>query len=197
MAENSAAGADKVDRRYGPRGTAKGASESEPAAESAEERIARLEAELAEKQKLIDVIVPTPADEVAQAAIAIATSKTGEGPGPKHTIHFLTDGFTALGKVWYRGEELTVAEGSPDWERLQTQYGNEMTLSQDVQRALYGQVHHKAGPWPHDEFDLTDENLSPNDKAALLQVAKRRAALQEAEEAARKVNPKVTTRTTH
>lgn len=34
---------------------------------------------------------------------------------PKHLIHFLDDGFTALETMWYRGQELEVVEGTPEW----------------------------------------------------------------------------------
>lgn len=59
-------------------------------------------------------------------------------------IHFLEDGFTAFGVVWYRGQELAVPIGSPRWEQ-----GKRWLIWQDAeQMERCGKVYFRRGPWP-------------------------------------------------
>lgn len=63
-------------------------------------------------------------------------------------IHFVEDGFTGFGVIWYRGQELEVAVGSPRWhEGWET--GVKWLQWQDAeQMARCGKVYFRRGPWP-------------------------------------------------
>jgi hypothetical protein len=39
------------------------------------------------------------------------------------TVHFIDDSLTALGRLWYRGMQLTLIKGSEGWERTRDQRG--------------------------------------------------------------------------
>lgn len=66
------------------------------------------------------------------------------------TVHFVDDGFTIFGKVWYRGEELTVQQGTPQWE--EASIGNIMllTMTEAQQVARWEKRFFAPGPWPYD-----------------------------------------------
>lgn len=71
-------------------------------------------------------------------------------PGTPNTriIHFMEDGFTALGKIWYRGEEFVVVEGSPTWAETTNKYGvSWVDMSEDEQYEKYGRRYFRDGPW--------------------------------------------------
>jgi hypothetical protein len=88
------------------------------------------------------------------------------------TINFLEDGMTAFGVVWYRGQEVSVEKGSPEWESTLDEDGNSwLEWDEDEQLERWGVRFHKAGKWSGKGFDLNDPELSPADKAALLAAA--------------------------
>jgi len=63
-------------------------------------------------------------------------------------IHFIEDGFTALGRIWLRGMELTLRRDSPGWQMTVDRQGRSwMDLTEDLQRQRYGKVHFRTGPW--------------------------------------------------
>lgn len=61
-------------------------------------------------------------------------------------IHFITDGFTFAGTVWYRGQELELDMGS---ERYQQAKGWIHLTGENewLQEDRYGKVFFRAGPW--------------------------------------------------
>lgn len=59
-------------------------------------------------------------------------------------IHFLEDGFTAFGAVWYRGQELEVAIGSERWE--QGKHWLRWTDFDQMERC--GKIYFRQGQWP-------------------------------------------------
>ncbi len=80
-------------------------------------------------------------------------------------IHFVDDGFTALGKVWYRGQELEFVPGSRAY-RDTFDRTNATWLSlrgnDKEQIARYGRVMFREGPWDGRSLvDVADEPFDP------------------------------------
>lgn len=66
-------------------------------------------------------------------------------------IHFLEDGFTALGKVWYRGQELEFTPGSGAYNDTRDRNGRtwlDLAGNDMAQIRRYGKVMFRTGPWP-------------------------------------------------
>lgn len=104
--------------------------------ETVEEKIARLERELAEargsggKTEVVDEAADD--DDVV-------------------TIHFLTDGFIALGECWYKGQEVRLKKGGKAWESQYDRNGKSwLDWLDDVegQYARWGKQVFGRGPWP-------------------------------------------------
>ncbi len=73
------------------------------------------------------------------------------GAGETILIHFLEDGFTALGQVWYRGQELEVAPDSGAYADTCDRHGRSwLDLRHDefAQAERFGKVMFRVGPWP-------------------------------------------------
>jgi hypothetical protein len=69
-------------------------------------------------------------------------------------IHIREDGFTALGRVWYRGQELEFTVGQPNWEDTKDIKGNSWVLqTESDQLRRYDKVMFGLGPWPGSEWD--------------------------------------------
>lgn len=67
------------------------------------------------------------------------------------TIHFLEDGHTALGHVWYRGQELTFEVGSEAHKTTFDRNGNSwLDLADDPREQVkrFGGQKFARGPWP-------------------------------------------------
>jgi len=66
-------------------------------------------------------------------------------------IHFVSNGFTALGQVWYVGQELEFTPGSQAYQDTCDRYGRSwLELRDDPagQEAKYGAVKFRSGAWP-------------------------------------------------
>lgn len=66
-------------------------------------------------------------------------------------IHFLEDGFTALGNVWYRGQELEFEPGSQAYKDTFNRRGQSwLDLRNDefAQVERWGRIVFRNGPWP-------------------------------------------------
>jgi hypothetical protein len=59
-------------------------------------------------------------------------------------IHFLEDGLTAFGQVWYRGQELEIGPSHPRWEDARRW----ILLDRWGQIERYGKQYFERGPWP-------------------------------------------------
>jgi hypothetical protein len=85
-----------------------------------------------------------------QAAMAAATQFEREQPefipvaGAAVLIHFIADGLTAFGQVWYRGQELEIGPEHPRWAEARQW----ITLSRFEQIDRYGEHKFDQGPWP-------------------------------------------------
>lgn len=144
------------------------------APETPEAKRARLLAELAELNKLD----PTPPDpqpgtvaarlaeveeearrQAHDAAIAqgrddpsATLDQTVAAPGTQVVlIHFLEDGFTALGNVWRRGQELEFVVPSEAHDATKNRFGVswlDLAYDEMSQSRKYGKVLFRLGPWP-------------------------------------------------
>lgn len=74
------------------------------------------------------------------------------GAANEITIHFLTDGFTALERIWYRGQELTFKRGSQEFKDTCDRNGHswlQFAHDEAAQVERYrGKLYFRLGPWP-------------------------------------------------
>jgi len=85
--------------------------------------------------------------------------ETSVGEPRSHRIHFVNDGFTTMGQVFYRGQELHVIEGSAEWTRIADTKGRtffDLAEDESEQIVRYGEVKFRPGPWPHESFTAED-----------------------------------------
>lgn len=97
------------------------------------------------------------------------TEAKAPGDGDTVTINFVEDGMTALGKVWYRGEELTITRGSEDWEKTLSQGDSWVDLDEAAQEARWGRRMFRLGPWTGAKYEISEE-LSAEEQAKLAKV---------------------------
>lgn len=64
--------------------------------------------------------------------------------GESVLIHFVADGLTAFGQVWYRGQELQIGPGHPRWAEALSW----ITLDRWGQINRWGEQKFDFGPWP-------------------------------------------------
>lgn len=64
--------------------------------------------------------------------------------GQTVVIHFIADGLTAFGQVWFRGQEIEIGPGHPRWEQARTW----ILLDRMAQVERYGKQFFERGPWP-------------------------------------------------
>lgn len=102
------------------------------------------------------------------------------------TINFVEDGLCAFGKVWYRGEELSIDMDSPSWKTTLDVYGASwLDKDEEAQVEYWGKRMFRQGAWQGQDFDLnaTDEQgngLTEQEKAELLKHSKKVAAAKKA-----------------
>jgi len=59
-------------------------------------------------------------------------------------LHFIEDGLTAFGRVWYRGQELAIGPDHPRWAEAVSW----VTLTRMQQYERWGKAYFEHGPWP-------------------------------------------------
>lgn len=91
--------------------------------------------------------------------------KVPEGTQLPSLIHFTGDGFTVNGKVTYRGQEY-----------VPTEYDTWATMTPQEQILQYKEVKFRIGPWEGLPFDLSDPNLTEEDRIKLEAVMRDRYA---------------------
>lgn len=92
------------------------------------------------------------AERERQHAAAVAAARRFEQAQPEFVptdgeavlIHFIADGFTAFGEVWFRGQELEIGPEHPRWAEARQW----ITLSRFEQIDRYGEHKFDQGPWP-------------------------------------------------
>ena len=86
---------------------------------------------------------------IAPKMVSKAEPIIEEKPVEKETIliHFVTDGFTAFGYVWSKGQELEIEVPSPEYDRTcDTTGASWLRLTEEEQLARYAKVWFKSGP---------------------------------------------------
>ncbi len=66
------------------------------------------------------------------------------GQRPVLTFHIVRSGWTWAGQVWYRGQEISLEEGTPRWDEAQ----RFINWSEAEQMERYGCIRWRLGPWP-------------------------------------------------
>ena len=149
-----------------------------------------------------EVVRPKPAAELTdeeraarerQHLEALAAARQFEAQQPVYAktegeavlIHFVDDGFTFAGQVWYRGQELEIGPGHPRWEQVTGWIM--LTKFQQIER--YGKQFFDHGPWPGRRSYLdaagSFEKLSTEDKKGTFS-GPGEQALRQADEAERR-----------
>lgn len=139
---------------------AKGAARKVPPKKAPAKRVRRTKAqiesdeiaELRRKLELAEARANVAQIETQEARAALPQPAAGK---KKLTYHFVEDGFTAFGKTWYRGEEITLVEGSEDWGAAFDRFGVFIFEKGDYEQmeAYNGTVFYRQGPWPGLPFD--------------------------------------------
>lgn len=72
-------------------------------------------------------------------------------PGNKKNIliHFVRDGFCELGTIWYKGQELELEPGTPQYESAKRW----AFYTPEEQEEFYKEVYFRAGPWKGKDYD--------------------------------------------
>lgn len=97
-----------------------------------------------------------------QTPVGTKQVKTPEG----RVFHVLKDGFTVLGKVWYRGEEIVLDDAA--YEETKDMNGHSWAdLTEKDQYEKWDDLYFAPGPWPHKGYDLDDPSLTEEDRAKL------------------------------
>lgn len=139
---------------------------------------AELEAEVraemqAEQEARVIGHVPETIDELikskATAEELVEDAQQGDlGVEGSIHVHFVDDGFTILGKVWYKGEELVVSPGTPEWDEIHDRNGNTTLLLDEWQQMdRYGRRLFAPGPWGGRGYDVDDPSLTDEDRSRL------------------------------
>lgn len=92
------------------------------------------------------------ADRDRQHAEALAAARQFENApavfvpseGEAVLVHFIEDGLTAFGQVWYRGQEIEIGPGHPRWEEARAW----VLLDRTGQLNRWGKQFFAPGPWP-------------------------------------------------
>lgn len=94
-----------------------------------------------------------------------------EADGDTITVHILVDGFTAQGRVWYRGQTIVFQRAGSAYQQTLDRNGNswlDIVNNPQAQIKQYGHVAFGSGPWPFSDYD--------DSAAAKAEAARRNAA---------------------
>lgn len=84
----------------------------------------------------------------------VQASDSALSTGKVILIHVLTDGFTAAGQVWYRGQEIEYVVGEQAFEDTKDRKGDSWLMCDDAsQMRRWGQVMFGRGPWPGSDYE--------------------------------------------
>lgn len=109
------------------------------------------EAELTPEQKRIRDLEDLLAKERGRKDVDPEFDTTSLGENGNVIIHFLEDGLTALGQVWYRGQELEFAPDSRAYRDTLDRTGRswlDLRHDEAAQSDRWGKVMFRPGPWP-------------------------------------------------
>lgn len=110
----------------------------------------------------------------AEAKPLSAADVDGDPDVPESiTVHFVEDGLTLLGKVWYRGEELTVNPSTPQWDEAAAV----LQLDEYEQERRWGRRMYRAGVWRGKPItDAVDPDMPEAERMALARAQSARDA---------------------
>lgn len=104
-----------------------------------------------------------------EAELAPERFEQSDGDDDSILIHFVADGFTTQGRLWYIGQELEFSVSGTAYEQTKDRFGNSWVhLTEDEQYDKYGKVYFRPGPWRGKDYD--------NDAAAVAERKRNRAA---------------------
>lgn len=131
-----------------------------------EEKIRREMQEQAEEQRRKDELSRSASSDKPVTGFQISGNPQAEG---SVTIHFVDDGFTVLGKVWYRGEELTIVPGTKQWDQSPEYKGKIFAvLDEFEQEEIWGRRFFRLGPWRGKRLtEIDDPELTEAERNAL------------------------------
>lgn len=149
-------------------------SSEEPAVLDAEQIRAQVRAEFEEEQRVKEAEAEKRRALAAEAKPISAHAVDGD---PKVdgslTVHFVEDGLTILGKVWYRGEELTINPDTDNW----TEAHPVLSMDEYEQEERWGKRFFRPGVWRGKRIDEVDDpELTNEERAQLEKAAKAREA---------------------
>jgi hypothetical protein len=110
----------------------------------------RIRKEMLASQEVVEEVVPIDVGETPPIHVNAAENEV--------VIHFVDDGFTFGGAVYYRGQELSLNPLDHPWVN--------MPRTRQIQK--WGKQLFAKGAWPYGGFNLNDPELSDEDKARLL-----------------------------
>lgn len=128
---------------------------------------AKVEAEVAERERQEAEARALAAEDHPLPAKAIDGDPTAEGAV---IINFVEDGFTKLGRVWFRGEHLTLNPGTPQWEdAMDAPTGKVFALlTEEEQIARWGKRYWRPGIWKGLRLDqINDPELTMEEREIL------------------------------
>lgn len=134
--------------------TTKNANKLTPAERSAKAKAAWAKRKAAQAESPATETSPSDAIEALGVPVPEVKLPPKASKKPFIHIHFLGEGATFGGKVWYVGEELYVEEGDPQWALLHDQNGKSILLTEDEQWDKYKKVLYGVGPWPGRPYDM-------------------------------------------
>jgi hypothetical protein len=108
--------------------------------------------------KALDIPVVTDQDEHLDPTVPVVPDDT-----PNPVIHFVSDGFTAWGRVWYQGQEVEVTPEKYA-DTLDRKGKTWMSQTESDQIDSWGKVMWREGPWPHARLDATGNPKSTEDR---------------------------------
>lgn len=174
--------------KKGPRKASEVVAETEARvrAEAADE-IAALKAQLeqvttdasAREEELLKELSAKPGTEsvTAQAKPAQLPEIADDTEGAI-TVSFVSNDMTILGKLWFQGEELTVAPGTPQWDELWDANRGKSYLeyTEDEQVLIWGERKFRPGKWSGQGYEalLSNPDLSEEERAELESILNKR-----------------------
>lgn len=174
-------------KKRGPRKASEVIAETEERvrAEAADE-IAALKAQIAAaEQKTADALQQAATQKAEnesikdQLAPAVIAEVDPEAEGAV-TVNFVSDDCTILGKLWFRGEELTIAPGTKEWDELWDKKRNKsyLELTEDEQILVWGERKFRPGKWSGLSFEelLADQQLTDEERQELQSILNKRTS---------------------
>lgn len=166
-----AAVTEAAPKRRGPKSRAEIEAEIREQIEA--ETRAKVEAEIREQVEA-EVRAKVAADATLNPADATPISGADVDGDPTQqgsiTVHFVEDGLTLLGKIWYRGEELTINPGTDNW----AQASNVLVMDEYEQESKWGQRFFRNGPWRGKSLmDIDMSEMDDEQRRQLIKAQKR------------------------